>query len=495
MEQENKIESNRVDNENEINKEGGDHQHHSHHAANTHQTSHSHHSSHSRHHSKHRHGSSHGKRSKKSKRSLINKLQLWLDKKLGRNGIAIVSLCVVIVLLVMINFLHLAEINDWGGKEFDENQGDHDYGYNGTEGVNNNSSMSGYTIPSYWNDMVEVKTKIVKLLQTAGGKDCVSFVWASDTHIPDNDTTRTNDLGKIMAKMMDDCDIPFAVITGDVGTRASYPTETELAKTQESIPDHLAPLWGTNRLLVALGNHDGCYGDSSNFYAKQLSPEKMWQFYFRNQSLDSRRIFSDDGTYFYVDNQAQKVRYIVLNSQFGGQYSVDGNGVAVNNRFSVSCYGQEQLEWLANVALDMPEGYGAIITSHVPANIDYTVDRVQLIGIINAYCNKTSYSGGYSAGIDGWTNNYISVNFENAEGEIIAMFSGHVHQDTVDTTTLACPLITIISAGAQVNDGEVPVRTMGSDTETSFDIVTINRKTRTIYCTRVGAGEDRKIQY
>ena len=75
------------------------------------------------------------------------------------------------------------------------------------------------------------------------------------------------------------------------------------------------------------------------------------------------------------------------------------------------------------------------------------------------------------------------------------MFTGHVHHDSIDTTTLECPLITIISAGASVNWGEEPERTFNTDTETSFDIVTINRKTRTIYCTRVGAGEDRKIEY
>lgn len=73
----------------------------------------------------------------------------------------------------------------------------------------------------------------------------------------------------------------------------------------------------------------------------------------------------------------------------------------------------------------------------------------------------------------------------------------HFPQDKV-----ACPLITIISAGAPVNtvnvvDGEtVPVRyPWGTDQETSFDVVTLNRATRTIYCTRVGAGEDREISY
>ena len=38
-------------------------------------------------------------------------------------------------------------------------------------------------------------------------------------------------------------------------------------------------------------------------------------------------------------------------------------------------------------------------------------------------------------------------------------------------------------------------RTDGDKTELLFDIVTINKKERTIYVTRVGSGEDRVIKY
>lgn len=43
--------------------------------------------------------------------------------------------------------------------------------------------------------------------------------------------------------------------------------------------------------------------------------------------------------------------------------------------------------------------------------------------------------------------------------------------------------------------GEAPERSPLTDTETSFDVVTINRKTRVIYLTRVGAGIYRLINY
>lgn len=478
--------------EQEQNASHSHHSDHSHYSSHSHHSDHSHHSSHS-HHGSH-HSSHHHRKSSTKKNSQVDRMQSWVDKRISSKHLIVISLLVVVVLIGSIyvyeTYFSNADLADpsGGGIVSDQNE-------NETSGQSSASSAANTSIPSYWATMIREKTKVVKTLQTAGGVDCVSFVWASDTHIPDNSTARTEDLGKLMAKMLDECKIPFAVLTGDVGTRASFDTEAELERAQSEIPLHLAPLWGTERLLVALGNHDGCYGDSSCYYAKQYSPERLWQFYFRGQTLDSRREFSDDGTYFYVDNKAQKTRFIILNSQYGGEYLTDGIGRAVNNRFAISSYGQDQLDWLATVALDMPEGYGAVIATHVPPNETYTVDKVQLIGIINAYCNRTTYTGSYADGVDGWTNNVISVDFTDAKGEIIAMFAGHVHQDTVDTTTLACPLITIISAGAPVNAGVEPDRTFFTDTETSFDVVTINRKTRTIYCTRIGAGEDRVIKY
>ena len=154
--------------------------------------------------------------------------------------------------------------------------------------------------------MVDTKTEVVKALQEVGGKNCVSFAWVADTHIPDNDGGRTTDIGKVMAKMLDDCEIPFAVLSGDIATRASYPTEAEYLEKLAELPVHLSPLWGTDRLLMCLGNHDGCWGDSAGYYRKQFAPERMWQIFFRGQALDFRRVFSDDGLYFYVDNIPQK---------------------------------------------------------------------------------------------------------------------------------------------------------------------------------------------
>ena len=374
---------------------------------------------------------------------------------------------------------------------------------------------SNQTIPSYWDSMIASKTATVKALQEAGGKNCVSFAWAADTHIDvdsnldtgatkGNTGGRTRDLGKVMAKMLDNCEVPFALISGDINTRASWSTEELFLTALAQIPKDLAPLWDTDRLVMCLGNHDGTWGDKyddagSGYYKHHFTPERMWSTFFRGQSLDFRRVFSDDGLYFYIDNNAQKTRMIVLNSHFGGIYAEDEKGWMTNKHF---CYGQAQLDWLSNTALDMPEGYSAIITMHVPIwnkGSELAVDANQVRGIINAYCDRGTYSGSYTGSTDNTQNSRISVDFTNAKGDIIGVFAGHVHGDDADTTTLRRPIITILAAGAPINDHlgytAPPRYPWGTDQETSFDIVTINKSTRTIYCTRVGAGNDRSFTY
>ena len=351
-------------------------------------------------------------------------------------------------------------------------------------------------IPEYWKEHLDGKIAEIKALQNLGGKDCVSFVWASDPHVPDNNGGRTNDIGKVMAYVMDACDIPFAVLSGDIYSQGSAASKEELEAKMSEVPVHLAPLWGTERLLSITGNHDGCYG--TEYYRKQLPPAEMWSKYFRGQATDFRRVFSDDGSYYYVDNPAQKTRFIMLNSNWHGAYSVDEHGLAVPDRFNTSCYGQAQLDWLKDVALDMEDDrWGAVIVTHVPPiTADYAVDYIPFRGIIDDFANKTTSTWSYADGVDGWSNCSVTTDFTSAKGQIIAVLSGHIHQDNYfeDITwshVTKTPLITVTTAGGDVRDKNPPSRTHNTASETAFDVVTVNRKTETIYCTRIGAGSNR----
>ena len=113
-----------------------------------------------------------------------------------------------------------------------------------------------------------------------------------------------------------------------------------------------------------------------------------------------------------------------------------------------------------------------------------------------AFNNRTTYQGSY-VGVGQWQSTDISVNYKYADGEIIAVFQGHNHEDEVYDYFQGIPCINITTAGAYwAVKGEDPEeRIKGTDTEFAADVVVVDRETRTIYLTRLGAGGDRIIQY
>lgn len=98
----------------------------------------------------------------------------------------------------------------------------------------------------------------------------------------------------------------------------------------------------------------------------------------------------------------------------------------------------------------------------------------------------------------------VDADFTNAGGELIALFSGHVHADFYWRPGLIYNnwedskfgIFSTRSDARVENTGELLAeRVAGTVTEQSFDVFTVNRATRTIYATKIGAGSDRVISY
>ena len=179
-------------------------------------------------------------------------------------------------------------------------------------------------------------------------------------------------------------------------------------------------------------------------------------------------------------------------SQWEG--SADGYVSDIQHNFMVTpMFGPQQLQWFAEEALDMPPEYAAIIITHyAPEAKDFNVFK----GIVDAFNNQTVYRGQY-IGAEEWQSTRIAVNYENAYGEIIALFQGHKHMDAENDFFDTIPCINVTTTGAYwaVNDENAENRVKGTATEFALDAVVIDRTNRKIYLTRIGAGDDRVISY
>jgi len=362
-----------------------------------------------------------------------------------------------------------------------------------------------YTVPSYWKSAVKNAVSTVREAQDGCGAQGVCFALCSDMHIHDNENNYARSLGMIAAAVMDETDIPLLINCGDLLTNDSLAMAEWMKPCYDRAWGYLKPV--RDRMLLVQGNHDGAWGaysasNGSSAYKKNLSPDELWQYLFRPQSADFARVNGPTGAYFYVDNTAQKTRFICLNSH-DGQWSENSDGTAVWNTMTGG-YTQQQIDWLID-ALNVEEDWCIVIASHVPPTgkmpTDYSTIRCTdlMRGVVSAYALRGAYEGSYTHntanGEDAWADASVSVNFADAKGEIAGWFCGHAHRDDIILGDLPFPIVTITSAGNFSYDSTEPERVLGTSIETALDFVTINKKTRTLVITRLGTGENRRCSY
>ena len=359
-----------------------------------------------------------------------------------------------------------------------------------------------------WDAEIATTIDTVREKQLSAGIDCINFAWTSDMHIdPTSYANGTEDcirIGSVMATVMERCDTPYAVISGDSTTQSNGYNVSDLVGNMDIVRDILSPMCRDN-IMLCLGNHDGCTGTDTIdgetvYYRRQMSMPERARCYLGWQRTDPRKVFGADGTYYYLDDARGMVRYIVLNTQWTHWDSAYTDSLVTDEQcssFHVSHFGQSQLSWIADTALDVPDAWSIIFVMHVaPNNRDarYIKDQAVLRDIITAYINRTQCNTSYT-GTGDWQSSSISKDFAESKGDIIGIFAGHAHADAIDTTTLPCPIITITTAGSDVRDTDPPPREFGTSSETAVDIVTVDKTNRKIYLTRLGAGDDRVVSY
>ena len=372
---------------------------------------------------------------------------------------------------------------------------------------------SGYgKLPYYWRDAVNTAISTIRGLQT-DPNNIPLFAYFSDCHIRPNATTpNPGNTGTLAAMVMNACQIPFAMCCGDSARSDGngLTIESQMVDCFDAANRNFAPI-GWHRLLQTQGNHDGSWGTANGkAYAYQMSPTQLYDYIYRKQYSASNHVFGGgDNSYFYVDDTENNIRIIMLNSCWC-ETSNNSDGTAVYSRQHYWGYGQAQLNWLANTALNVDSGWVIFIGTHIPPldiNVSGTLkeytkstrDVSLLNGILSAYENKTSYSGSYtkntSRGEGDWANVSVSVNFADAQGKIVGFYCGHCHSDHVISDTLPFPVITITSDSDISYDDAETDRVMGTANEHALDFVTINKVTQSVTLTRLGIGASRAYSY
>lgn len=327
-------------------------------------------------------------------------------------------------------------------------------------------------IPKYYED--HLKSKIDTINSHQNGFDKFSFGFITDIHIRHN----TKHGIALLREINNQCALSSILGGGDWNTAYNYESMGKAALTQDML--ELRNMFGNLPMIKTVGNHEWAYGDFDNPY--NITNGELYNIYFRDDEKNAVKnsivYGSSNGTYFYQDDLTNKVRYISVNvMDYGDDYDV-----STYNKEWYFIVSQDQINWLKNTALNLPDDdWCAVLFSHVPPwSGEHTENPIHnysdLQQLVSNFYNKTDYASNY-------------------KGDIICWIAGHTHEDfLLDMVSNETKLV-VSNADCFLKFGDAPTRTKYTTSEQSFDIFTVDKNTRTVYITRIGAGSDRSFTY
>lgn len=341
-------------------------------------------------------------------------------------------------------------------------------------------------IPNYWQAHLAEKIAKIKALQSP---NTAGFGLIADFHCGVNTMHSSALMGKILA----DCDIPYFYNAGDFVSGMGIIAPEDLLMEIRVSRELFAPI--ADKQLMVLGNHDMAYStyEPPLYYAEFLTKEELDAHIFNPQKAYKNRTFGPGGA-FYADDPKGKLRHITLNTHDTPSDEIGPNGFAVYNKFRLTGFRQDQLEWFAKTALQVPDkDWTVVLCTHESLDYDtgacyYNADL--LLGIIDAFRKHTAYQGSaHYEDITGYDAT-ISVDFTGKGGDFAAWVGGHTHKDMHQLR--AGILAVCVASDSLVSAPNCKANTTN---EQAFDIFTIDKAAHKIHITCIGRGADREFTY
>jgi hypothetical protein len=356
------------------------------------------------------------------------------------------------------------------------------------------------SIPDYWESALTNAVARAKAKQDISGNKCINFIMFSDMHVDADYPTDTNyvkHIGNIAEIASEKLNIPLVAMLGDHVTASISQSVADMEANGVACMDILKDIPDT-KLLNILGNHDINGGQG---YLTSLSQPVIFNTLLRKESQDFKRVWDIDGRYFYIDNIPQKTRFICLYTNWWDKSILNGNTVSFRYQNSFG-FGQQQMDFIINALSTAMDDWNIVILEHTPVIAGYSWRELSLYrGVINAYKHRATFTDTYTGDLN-WENVSVNCDFTNAKGNLVAMFTGHTHQDLIypegnASTAIDIPVITITCAANSPYGTNPPTRTLGTASETALDIVSIDTENLNIYMTRIGTlGEaERSVAY
>ena len=308
-------------------------------------------------------------------------------------------------------------------------------------------------IPYYWLNQLRSKKQTIESNRITCGSNIIEFFFITDTHFKYN-AKKSPFLINWLSRETENYNVVFGgdEISGYNSSKAG--AEEELRELYINFDRNL-------NFISNIGNHDLNSNDNSDT-SLYLSLSEVYPI--MNKRAERECLLEKTFNNTVYDNKSQKVRFINIYRPYDS---------ALTN---------EQKSWITDRITELPSGWSVIFFSHAFwSSADYGDPLV------------TSVQG--KADADFLSDLCAANNITN-----IAWFVGHTHRDYNETITSSLGnkivvICTTTDAYAYGNTESGYSMTLGTDTEQAFDFVQIDTYNKKIYTTRIGAGNNREINY
>lgn len=328
--------------------------------------------------------------------------------------------------------------------------------------------------------------------------------------LTDNHATNTDGYKNIreavrlanMSNSMVNAIVDTGDLTNGFGTGVAKQT---VINTLQNVRDIF--LTGKITTLALLGNHDANdYGGDPNI---ALTKQEQWDAIFQGLSEKwTSVVFGDKEdyrhySYYDISGDDFGLIRIIMLDQLDHDLITDSQGKLIYTSQNDPVYSQKQMDWLCNVALQVPDGAGVIICNHYPFDYTPTSDKNQSLiidgkyvqpwtmipEIVQAWQNRTTLNKTFNDSV-GSQNITINVDFSNigADCEFITYLCGHTHFKTTKVVTGFKQMMLLEDASGSYGTGySWTSRLSGTVTSNCFSILSIDRTLKKIFRSNYGA--------
>lgn len=324
--------------------------------------------------------------------------------------------------------------------------------------------------------VAEAKEKILKLKKDG----CIVIPLFTDLHTANVEAESAQNLIEILKGITSSIECEFVADIGDnlcmLGRDEQIPND----KLEKVLTDLFTEIYKATGipLVTANGNHDGIGTD----FFKPV----FWNNIVKGKFGNTDAVYDDEGSYYYLDCEKADTRFIVLSLP-------SESDLEAEHPTPIWCFGEKQLSWLENTALDTDKN--VIIITHVPIYDEYMGDRNELWSknVWDGHEKRISTIFALCGGIADREEAARIFNEFNKKsgGKLRACFSGHTHSDSLykpfeNTNKFPNPLSChqIVTKGVWLDSKEYGF---------SVDVVVWNPDEGKIDIVRIGDGEDRSI--